>query len=87
MSDTASLRPHEIELLANRIITRLQSGQPTEDDALVELKAEWPDPAKAARRIAAHANSARGERIVWLLGIDEGRRSVPGVEATAPAQW
>jgi hypothetical protein len=41
------------------------------EDALVELKARWPDPADAARRIAAHANAARGATILWLIGIDE----------------
>lgn len=81
-------RPHEIELLAHQVIARVQNGQPAEDDSLVELKAEWPiDAARAARRIAAHANSAQGERIVWLLGVDEGARLVPGVAAIEPSQW
>ena len=85
---TGDTRRHEIELLANQVIARVRSGQPAEDDTLVELKTEWPkDPSRAARRIAAHANSARGERVVWLLGVDEKSRSVPGVPVTEPAQW
>lgn len=41
------------------------------EDALVELKADWPPPERAARRIAGHANAARGESILWIIGLDE----------------
>nr|WP_316641846.1 hypothetical protein [uncultured Roseateles sp.] len=38
---------------------------------MVELKASWPEAADAARKIAAHANAARGATILWIIGIDE----------------
>jgi hypothetical protein len=41
------------------------------EDARVELKAEWPEPRKAARRLAGHANAARGDPILWVVGLDE----------------
>jgi hypothetical protein len=37
------------------------------------------DLAKAAVQIAGHANAARGESIVWIFGVDEAGREVPGV--------
>ena len=65
------MKKQDIEFKVLDIIDRLEKGQPIEDDT-VELKAEWPkDHFRAARRIAAHANSARGEPLLWLIGIDE----------------
>lgn len=43
------------------------------EDGLVELKAEWLSPEKTARRLAAHANAARGEAVLWIVGLDEKR--------------
>ncbi len=45
------------------------------------------DFADAARRIAAHANAARGGEVIWLIGVDEGAHAVHGASATEPAQW
>lgn len=82
------MRRNEVELLAHGVIDRLQVGQQSEDDGLVELKADWPgDHAKAARRIAAHANSARAPHILWLIGVDEGTSSVSGATNQDPAAW
>jgi len=50
------------------------------------LKAAWPDPQKAARRIAGHANAARGAEILWLIGVDEAR-GVVGAQANEMATW
>jgi hypothetical protein len=76
----------QIETWALRVIASVESGQPNED-ARVELKAEWPeDPKKVARQIAGHANAARGDPILWLIGIDQDR----GVTGAAPmemANW
>lgn len=41
------------------------------EDSRVELKGDWIEPHKAARRLAGHANSARGEPILWIIGLDE----------------
>jgi hypothetical protein len=76
----------EITGWALEVVRRLEEGRQTED-AFVELKAQWPaDPLRAARRLAAHANSARGEPILWLIGVDE-RRGVVGVQAHEISTW
>lgn len=48
------------------------------EDSLVEFKRTFPDAQKAARRIAGHANAARGDSILWLIGIDE-KQGVVGI--------
>ncbi len=81
------MRPHEIESWTLSIIDRIVQDQPVEDSR-VELKAEWPrDPAKAARRLAGHANAARQESILWLIGVDEGARTVVGADFANLAFW
>jgi hypothetical protein len=57
------------------------------EDSRVELKADWPDPEKAARRIAGHANASRGEWILWIIGLDEGAGSVKPTEKNEFANW
>lgn len=80
------MRVHEIENWALSVIDRVKSGQPVEDTR-VELKSKWPDPQKAARRIAGHANAARGAPILWLIGVDEKSREVPGADMTEFTDW
>lgn len=80
------MKKQDIEFKVLDIIERLEKGQPIEDDT-VELKAEWPrDHFRAARRIAAHANSARGEPILWLIGIDE-KKGVVGADFEELSIW
>jgi hypothetical protein len=79
------MRHAEIEAWALRIIQTIAAGRRGEDDR-VELKAEWPDPIKAARRLAGHANAARGDEVLWLLGVDENKGSV-GVVPDDLADW
>jgi len=76
----------EIEIWANNVIERVVRNQPTEDDH-VELKTEYVEAKKAARRIAGHANAAKGTPILWLFGVDEKKGTVPGVEAKDFATW
>jgi hypothetical protein len=81
------MTPTEIEGWTHAVIERVVNGQPVEDSR-VELKAEWPaDYRRAARRIAGHANAARGEPILWIFGVDEETRLVRGVEAVEFANW
>lgn len=75
----------QIESWALRIIDCVKKGQPNED-FLVELKREWIEPEKAARRIAGHANSVRGENVLWLIGVDE-KEGVIGVNDNDLASW
>jgi hypothetical protein len=53
----------------------------------VELKAELSPAIKVARRIAGHANAARGQELLWLFGVDEKSQSVSGIEPTEYADW
>ena len=64
------MRKHEIESWGLAVFDRVRSGAGNEDSR-VELKREWITPEKAARRLAAHANSALGEPILWLIGLDQ----------------
>ena len=79
------MNARQIESWALRIIDCVENGQPNED-FLVELKRDWVDPYKAARRIAGHANAASGENILWLIGVDE-IEGVKGVELVELADW
>lgn len=76
----------DLEAKVLNIIERVEKGQPIED-SLVECKSEWIDHAKAARRLAGHANAARGEPILWLIGVDDGRHAVPGAPKQELSQW
>ena len=80
------MKNSQIERWALNVIERVEARQPIEDSR-VELKAKWPDDfAKAARRIAGHANAARGEHILWLIGVDEDT-GVIGAEYADMADW
>ena len=59
----------ELETLVLSTVDRILNGRRAEDSR-IECKGSWPDP-KKARQLAGHANSARGEEIVWIIGIDE----------------
>lgn len=75
----------EVEKWAMDIADRTKRKQPVEDSN-VEVKSEWIGPGKAARRLAGQANSARGENILWLIGIDE-KNGVVGAEYQKLANW
>jgi len=68
------------------VVEQIRCGQPNED-ARVELKAAWPNDAyKAARQIAAHANPAGGEPILWVIGVDQ-KGEVVGTGHNELAKW
>ncbi|HEY0456658.1 MAG TPA: hypothetical protein VGE41_09815, partial [Verrucomicrobiae bacterium] len=75
----------EIETWALRILEAVKNKHRVED-ANIELKSIWLDPGKAARRIAAHANAARGEPILWLIGVDEDK-GILGVLPEELSNW
>ena len=76
------MRTHEIEEWALRATRRVEERQPNEDSR-VELKADWIDPQKTARRIAGHANALRGEPILWTL-VSMSNKALPGQARTSP---
>jgi hypothetical protein len=80
------MKHFDIEAWALRVIDQVRRGQPNED-ARVEIKAAWPnDPYKAARQIAAHANPAQGQPILWLIGVDQ-KGAIPGADHLELAKW
>jgi hypothetical protein len=82
------MKPHSVlEGWAYRIVDGVAKKTVTEAD-LVEFKSAWIDPHKAARRIAAQANAARGEDFLWLIGIDpEKPDPFVSIEGTDPDSW
>jgi len=80
------MRKIELEGWVVRILDRVVQNQPIED-SLVEVKAEWIDPVRAARRLAAHANGARGESILWIVGVDEKNHLICGASEVELADW
>jgi hypothetical protein len=79
------MRPHQIENWALNVVERVESDQPIEDSR-VELKSDWIDVQKAARRIAGHANASRGAPILWLIGVHE-TKGVVGAQHEELADW
>lgn len=80
------MRPTRVEAWAIAVYDRIRSGQSSEDSR-VEIKREWISPRKAARRLAGHANAARGEDILWLIGIDHEAGALHPIERDDLAIW
>jgi hypothetical protein len=68
------------------LVERVVNGGRIEDFR-VECKATWPLAARAARQIAAHANAARREPILWIIGLDEDDHQVRGASDVELADW
>lgn len=79
------MKPRDVEIWALNVLAQIDANTPYET-ALVELKADWPDVQKTARRIAGHANAARGNNILWLIGVDE-KRGILGAPPNNLANW
>jgi len=80
------MRNQEIEEWALRVIDRV-TGTARFEDSRVELKgARLPEPPRAARQLAALANAARGEDVLWVVGLDQAQ-GVVGAHSVDLAQW
>jgi hypothetical protein len=80
------MRAQELELWARNIIGIVLSNQRVEDFR-VELKSIWIEPLKAASRLGAHANAARGDSILWLIGVDEKNHSLSNINPIELGDW
>ncbi|HOX37018.1 MAG TPA: hypothetical protein PL033_03430 [Candidatus Brocadiia bacterium] len=81
------MRRPQIEHWALQIVEHVEKGNNVEDD-LVEVKSKWPDDHhKTARQLAGHANAARGEPILFMVGLDEGNHKVTGADKEELANW
>ena len=76
----------ELKSWTIEIIDRVRSQKPVEDSR-VECKSSWLEPNAIVRQFAGHANAARGELILWLIGVDEKQGTVVGVDRTELANW
>lgn len=82
------MRKQELEARVYRIVQNVERREPRED-SFVELKTAWlsdNDFQKTAARLGGLANAARGELILWLIGIDE-VRGVLGADEQELANW
>ncbi len=75
----------DLDAIVRDVLARIEAKQHVEDSR-IELKSAWPNPQKAARRIAGHANAGRGAPVLWIIGIDE-KRGLVGCEHTATHNW
>lgn len=66
-------------------VDAVKAGASPEDDR-IEFKREWPSPEKA-RQLAAAANQAHGDHVIYVIGIDESDGTVHPVTGTDPATW
>ncbi len=60
------------------------------EDRTFELKTEWPKQEESydtARQIAGHANAARGEPIIWIIGANQRNRVVCGAPSQEVKPW
>ena len=80
------MRKQEIALWAMEACQRVHRGVRNEDSR-IEFKTTWPEAKKAARRVGGHANSMRGEPILWIIGIDETSGVVGLTESRDPGDW
>jgi len=75
----------QLETRVLELVDAVRGGDRIEDD-LVECKSRWPSTDKA-RQLAGSANSARGDPLLWILGLDENARQVVPINDQDPAQW
>jgi len=80
------LTHQEVEVWTQEIVEAVRAKQRIEDSK-VELKSLWPEARKAADRLAAHANAARGTPILWLIGIDEKNGKLTNLDPLELANW
>jgi hypothetical protein len=78
----------ELNSWALEFLGRVERRVPIEDFR-VEAKKGWPDPSTVwtARQLAGHANAARGENILWLIGADEKSGKVVGAKREELSDW
>jgi hypothetical protein len=79
------MRRDQLEAWVLKIVDIVSAGGGVEDSR-VELKADWPEPKEAARKIGGHANAAGSDSILWVVGLDE-KKGVTPIKPVEPANW
>ena len=67
------MKDQEVEVWARDVIDAVMANQPVEDTR-VELKSSWPEPRKAADRLAAHATIRLGFSLAGTIIESEASR-------------
>jgi hypothetical protein len=82
------VRPQQLEARVIGLVDLVLAGGRIEDD-LVECKRQWPDPQQrsSSRQLAGHANKARGEPILWIIGLDENSHALTQLDMVEVADW
>jgi hypothetical protein len=75
----------QLEALVLEAVGRAQSKAAIEDDR-IEFKRDWPGPNKA-RQLAAAANRAGGDWLIYVIGVDEADGSIHSASTLDPAMW
>jgi hypothetical protein len=75
----------QLEALVLQAVERVQGRGAVEDDR-VEFKREWPGPEKV-RQLAAAANRAGGDWLIYVIGVDEADGSIHPSGGVDPATW
>jgi hypothetical protein len=79
------VRPTILEAKVLSAVDATRSGASPEDD-FTECKATWPEPGKA-RQLAALANKAAGEPVIYIIGVDGETGAVTNPGNLDPADW
>ncbi|WP_341942335.1 ATP-binding protein [Microbacterium sp. LWH10-1.2] len=75
----------QLEALVLQAVDAVKAGVNPEDDR-IEFKRDWPGIDKA-RQLAAAANQARGDHIIYVIGVDDKTGIVHPLDGTDPATW
>lgn len=82
------MKATEIEQWALKLCEQVIKKKNSVEDSRVELKSQLPtDKLKVARRIAAHANAAREDYILWIIGLDENAHTSSSIKHEDLANW
>ena len=81
----APVKPSQLEATVLGAVMARRSGHSSEDDR-IEFKRQWPGSDKA-RQLAAAANRANGEPLIYVIGVDDKDGSVHALDDTDPAMW
>jgi hypothetical protein len=81
------MKSSDVEARVLRLADQVRAGVSVEDSR-VQLKTEWPTADhKTARRLGGHANAARLEPILWVIGLDERGKAVKSANANEVSSW
>jgi hypothetical protein len=80
------MKSQEIEIWVRDLWEIIKKGINIEDSK-VEMKSNWVSAESAAPRLAGHANAARGENILWIIGIDEKNKKLTEIDPVEKSNW